>query len=136
MSQWTHIAGLIRYDAIRTMPIIPPSQFEPTIFLANVKPPTGSEGPLQWDVNETPMQAALAAYAVSFWGDLRDFGSPEDVMEVVDYFQAIVKGRAVRQGCFTIEVEYGPTTTYTYQDGAGFVLVGCRDYESEETEPL
>ncbi len=95
-----------------------------------------SEGPLQWHVREEPEQSVLAAYVVSFWGDLRDFGSDEDVKKLVNYFKAVVLDRFVRQGCFTIDVEYGPTKTYSYRDNVGFVLVELRDYEPEEIEPL
>lgn len=136
MSQWTHVAGVIRYDAIRVLPISPAAQHLPTIFLAGIEPPTGSEGPLQWAVTENPEPAALAAYVTSFWGDLRDFGSPEDVQTVVDYFQATVRGHAVRQGCFTVDVEYGPTKTYRYRDGVGFIIVEYQLLHESEDEPL
>ncbi len=131
MSQWTHIAGVIRYDAIRVLSI-PRGSYDPLIFLSGIELPTGSEGPLQWEVSESPERAALAAYVATFWGDLRDFGSREDVEKVVDYFQAIVEGRLVRQGCFTVDVEYGLTKTYSYRDHVGFVLVELRDYEPED----
>lgn len=113
-----------------------PQQFDPRIFLEGFEIPMASEGPLQWHVREEPEQSVLAAYVVSFWGDLRDFGSDEDVKKLVNYFKAVVLDRFVRQGCFTIDVEYGPTKTYSYRDNVGFVLVELRDYEPEEIEPL
>jgi hypothetical protein len=123
MSQWAHINGAIRFDAIR---IYGSSSQDPNDFLGNTctyhdeqatwdkcDVPSGSEGSMQYEIYENPELSQLAAYHVSFRGDLRDRG--ESIFkEVADYLKRISEGRAIRQGIFEVEVESVETRIYLY----------------------
>jgi len=69
MSQWTHVAGIIRYDGNADFPHIRKGYIE--ALEKNV--PKGSEGPLEWRIWDNPDLDSMAAYVVTIWGDLRDF---------------------------------------------------------------
>ncbi len=108
MSQWTHVAGIIRLDSmgfamVRLSDEVKLKQLNEAIknALGNTysyednpeafgkcSVPTGSEGSLQYKVsrNTDENEHALSWGFVSIWGDLRDFGA-EDVQGVVDWFQ-------------------------------------------------
>ena len=108
MSQWTHLAGIIRVDSMGSAMVRLPSRdklekinegitkalgitssFEDDIETChNCNVPSGSEGSLQYRVsrNTDNDEHSLSWGFVSIWGDLRDFGD-EDVQSVVDWFQ-------------------------------------------------
>jgi len=107
MSQWTHVAGLIRLDSMESVVKLPIKEkagkmqeaikkalgntcdFESSLEetqACNV--PQGSEGSLQYRVyrNSDEDEHALSWGYIAIYGDLRDFGK-EDESEIVDWFQ-------------------------------------------------
>lgn len=120
MSQWTHVAACIRFDALRLpgMPDFSPKLGNTCSFsddqvkwdLCDI--PCGSEGSLQYHVWENPDAHAIAAYTVMIWGDLRDY---ENVDEIVSYLGRVTRDKIIRQGVVTINVEYQKTVVFDYR---------------------
>jgi len=127
MSNWTHVAGIIRVDAIRDVldakinfdEIIgkecrwnSPSEIwddieaNPDKYL-----PMGSEGSLQMSVWENPDRNCMASYTISIFGDLRDHHSTSDIIE---WFKKKCELLWVRNAVITVENEWCGTVTYTY----------------------
>jgi hypothetical protein len=92
MSVWTHVAGIIRIDAIRLSDEIPDfdeiigkeCRWESPIEVWNDQEkhpdkylPMGSEGSLEKSVWINPSTSCMSAYTVSVFGDLRDYETPE-----------------------------------------------------------
>ena len=109
MSQWTHVAATIRFDALRLtdMPDQTPDLGTPVTWedgnFDSCNMPCGSEGSLQHMLWTNPMTNALAAYTAAIWGDLRDYS---DVDEIKAYLARITDGQSlgVRQG--VAEIDY------------------------------
>ena len=119
MSQWTHVCGCIRYDALR-MANMPYNTIEsikelvghPVSFdddkekwdACNV--PCGSEGSIQFVFWANPKLNHVAAFTVGIFGDLRDFGK-DDVPKIKEWFEKVTKtdGIIVRSAILEIEVE-------------------------------
>jgi len=123
MSQWTHVAGIIRIDGLFIPGVdekIPnlgnTCQFEDDESVWGLcDVPCGSEGSLYTSLYINPDTSMLARYVATIWGDLRDWGSVAgDTEVIVDYFNRIVKGHVVRGGCFTVDVEGQAIFTYIY----------------------
>lgn len=119
MSQWTHVCGCIRYDALRIagMPyntieeikklIGNPVSFEDSEKKWNeCNVPMGSEGSIQFVFWANPLLNALAAFTVGIFGDLRDFGK-EDVPKIEEWFKKVTtsEGVMVRNAIIEICVE-------------------------------
>lgn len=102
MSNWTHVAGIIRIDYIKwendpelnfdeligkeclfesDSEIWEDAKNNPDKYL-----PMGSEGTLEKSVWINPKQYDVPRYAVSIFGDLRDHDNPQ---EIIDWFQKI-----------------------------------------------
>ena len=96
MSNWTHVAGIIRMDTIRC--IVPMPDFDELIGKevhfgdetevwddADRSPdkylPMGDEGSLKKSVWINPDEDYTAAYVISIFGDLRDHHSAEEIIE-------------------------------------------------------
>lgn len=130
MSNWTHVAAVVRVDDIRAISggldftkafgkeclyNSPMEEWErydehPEEFL-----PMGSEGSLRMSVWENPDDSRMAAYTVSIFGDLRDHNSAE---EIIDWFKkkCDIFNWAIRQAVITVENELNGTKTYTYKE--------------------
>ena len=120
MSQWTHVCGCIRYDALR-MCILPGQSINDLkALLGNTvsfedsedkweacNVPRGSEGSIQFSFWENPHRPSLAAYTVAIFGDLRDFGN-DNVQQIKDWFERVTHNDLliVRNAILEIEVEY------------------------------
>lgn len=114
MSQWTHVAGIVRVDALRFGPkgsvanpdlnkiIGPACRFDD--WVADTTIPCGSEGSLEYQVIEAANESSLAAYTVCIWGDLRDY-SDADAIEA--WLRRVFEGLIIRAASVLIEVEYG-----------------------------
>lgn len=115
MSQWTHVAATIRFDALR-LPGFPDQR--PALHRDI---PEGSEGPLIATLWENPQRNHLASYTATIFGDLRDFGE-EDVKSIRDYFHRLTSGETtmVRQGVAVVRVEYGPTIVMWHDRDKGW----------------
>ncbi len=138
MSQWTHVAAIIRYDGLRLPGV--DDECHPAGFLGqqyhpyeehagehDIKPelPCGSEGSLRWEVHVNPSEGAMAAYVAYIYGDLRDYNSFE---EIEAYFSRISVGKFIRQGSATVEVEGVGTRHYDIsRDGCRMVADMGRD---------
>ena len=131
MSQWTHVAGCIRIDDLRLngnseideikRVMGKPLRWEDKDWDDKVvkRPPTGSEGSLEYDIWVEPNMSSLAAYTVSVWGDLRDYN---DVAEIREWFSEIIDSFMIRDAVLSINVEYGP-----------FVILSARE-DTETSE--
>lgn len=122
MSNWTHVAGIIRIDDFRMDDKIPDFEkifgktvrFKDTNFPEEETLPMGSEGSLEMSVHVNPDKSCLSAYTVSLFGDLRDHDSPE---EIIDWFKEKCKLAdemfcGVRNACIVVENEWNGTATW------------------------
>jgi hypothetical protein len=137
MSQWTHVAGVIRLDG--GGPIIGMSHHDEekliSEILASSPLPSGSEGPIEYSFQHHGQDstcgvhiASSSAYrgTISIWGDLRDYGkSQEEVDKIIDWF-AWLKNRLngtretpfwFREGMLVIDVEYAKEKIILVDDG-------------------
>lgn len=112
MSQWTHVAGIIRLDGIGACMVMGSTEFKNRAVVEAVTKalgitydfnssiddcsqcnvPAGSEGSLRYRVlpnSEEDTHSLSWGYAV-IWGDLRDFGM-EDVQKIEDWFQGALE---------------------------------------------
>jgi len=120
MSQWTHVCGCIRYDALRIHKNMPfstieeikalignPVSFDDPLEKWNAcKVPCGSEGSIQFLFWENPILNYVAAFTVAVFGDLRDFG-PEDIPKIEQWFNRVTNqpNLMVRSAILLIEAE-------------------------------
>lgn len=98
MSDWTHVAGVIRVNQIKLDEHVPDLNFEELIgkevrfsdesdIWADARKhpekylPMGSEGSLRMSVWTNPDISHVARYTVSIFGDLRDYDTPETIIE-------------------------------------------------------
>jgi len=128
MSQWTHVAGVIRYDALDILPNREFAPFHPKDVLGRQSYwddqelgdsflPHGSEGSLHYHVVDTHHEhdsCSLSAFQVIFWGDLRDYDNFDGIIQ---YFNRIVTDAWIRAGCFTVEVDGLGSKSFVYRDG-------------------
>ena len=130
MSQWTHVNGAIRYDALRIegMPFNTLESYK--TLLGNTASfeddeeawdkcnvPTGSEGSIQFNFWANPDLRHLASFGVHVFGDLRDFGK-EDVSKIKEWFKRVTttKGVMVRSAILEINVEGSEPIILRYED--------------------
>lgn len=122
MSQWTHVCGCIRVDCLRLSPEYTKAEKEKLEkVLGNIVNygdesyettiPCGSEGSLQYKILENPEENSIAAFVVPVWGDLRDYGSTEEIKE---WFESVLSNLFIRNAVIAIEVEYGKSVVYSY----------------------
>ena len=119
MSQWTHVCGCIRYDALRMagMPYSTLDQIKELIGISAryddpsekqnaVNGAMGSEGSIEFVFYVNPSTPSLSACAVGIVGDLRDFGN-EDVHKIKEWFKKVTTGKGVmiRSAILEIDVE-------------------------------
>lgn len=122
MSSWTHVAAIVRVDDFRIFDNDDGARMhtifgKECLFLASREKwedamkhpdkylPMGSEGSLRKTVWVNPDRSHADAYTVSIFGDLRDYDSPETIIE---WFKKIVNSDAidVRQACITVTNGY------------------------------
>jgi hypothetical protein len=128
MSNWTHVAGIIRVDRIRVDDDVKELDFDEILgkeclsdssrkvwddALKNPDKymPMGSEGSLQKNVWVNPNKGHVASYTVSIFGDLRDH---DNISEIIDWFIEKCNLLWVRNAVITVENELHGTETYTY----------------------
>ena len=96
MSQWTHVAGVIRLDWLGALSgrELPLNQVLGNIVtfddpIEKETPlPAGSEGSLEYTVWTNPRGSAMAHYTIAIWGDLRDY---EDAHGIINWFRALMQ---------------------------------------------
>lgn len=136
MSIWTHVAGTIRIDHLRSLDINPIPDFDNIfkkfIYNENVNykvdyniqkqkwiecnMPKGSEESLDYRVIENPDENAICAYTVVIFGDLRDFGK-DNINEIKDWWKnTLSKFAMIRQAVLQIQPEDGETLILTEKD--------------------
>lgn len=129
MSVWTHIAGIIRVDDIRftdeipnfdiifgkewtfddlwnSTPVYDDFETNPETFM-----PSGSEGSLTKSVWVNPDRSEMGAYTISIFGDLRDYDTPE---KIVEWFKERCNEVWVRQAIISVETEGRDPLNYYY----------------------
>ena len=128
MSNWTHVAGIIRVDRIRVDDDAEELDFDEILGKeclwdssrkvwddASKNPdkymPMGSEGSLQKSVWVNPNKGRVDSYTISIFGDLRDHDS---ISEIIDWFIKKCNLLWVRNAVITVENERYGTKTYTY----------------------
>lgn len=122
MSNWTHVAGIIRVDGLGFVDFdkllgkeclweSPEEVWDDMRNNSDDYLPMGSEGSLQKSVWINPDEHSLAAYTVSIFGDLRDHNSAK---EIVDWFKKKCEGLWIRNAVITAQNELNGTETWTY----------------------
>ena len=133
MSIWTHVSGVVRIDDIRllsngspkfdkifgkewsfddmweNMPVYGEFEKHPEDFM-----PYGSEGSLQKSIWVNLQKEDMAAYTVSIFGDLRDYDTPQ---KIIDWFVDCCNKCMVRQAVITVETEGYEPLNYFYKEG-------------------
>ncbi len=102
MSQWTHVAGMIRLDGL----LLSEEQVEGVNTALDEDVPSGSEGPLQFGLIPGG-ESHLNFAQVAIWGDLRDYDSTLPIIDWLNRSTAKLKkaGAWVRQAAITIGIE-------------------------------
>ena len=130
MSNWTHVAGIIRMDSVRFNESYTDDYFDKLIGKeclfgspsnvwddAEKNPddylPMGSEGSLRKSVWINPDPSIIAAYTISIFGDLRDHDSTD---EIIDWFKNKCSKISVRQAIITVLNERNGEKTWTYTE--------------------
>lgn len=133
MSNWTHVAAVVRVDSFRfgneteqdaiekfhdifgkeclfesSSEVWEDMECAPGSYL-----PMGSEGSLRLSVWTNPNTSSMAAWTVSIFGDLRDHDDPD---EIVNWFKEKIEGLSVRQATITVRNEMNGTCNWTYED--------------------
>lgn len=128
MSNWTHVAGIVRVDSFRGLFGKEPDFVE--IFGkellyddpeecfddAHKNPekylPLGSEGSLNMSLWINPDPSDVASYTVSIFGDLRDHHEPD---EIIEWFKEKCSNLWVRNACITVENDLKGTRNWVYE---------------------
>lgn len=129
MSNWTHVAGIIRVDYIKwddtpeldfdkllgkeclwdsDYEVFEDADKHPELYL-----PMGSEGSLQKSVWINPNDSHITRYTVSIFGDLRDHDSADEIIEWFKNKCESLDGK-VRQATITVYNGHHGTKSYTY----------------------
>jgi len=129
MSNWTHVAGIIRVDGLRIGADAEPdwdsilgkelrygdvferwveAEDHPEHFM-----PLGSEGSLVKTIWVNPNESCVAAYTVSIFGDLRDHDDPDAIIE---WFKSKCSEMYVRQATITVKNEWNGMKTWAIDD--------------------
>lgn len=127
MSNWTHVAGIVRVDCIHDFMDEPDftdifgkeiqfdssnEEWEDYVMHPEKYLPAGSEGSLTMHVWANPDLSNVDAYTVSIFGDLRDHDSPD---EIIEWFKEKCAKLIVRNACITAENEWNGVRSWTYE---------------------
>lgn len=109
MSNWTHVAGIIRIDDLGKC-----FGGKPLNFAKIIEPlPSGSEGSLKMAIWKNPDKSCAFSYVVSIFGDLRDHHSAD---EIVEWFKETCTKLAVRDAAITAQNEWNGTVNWFYEE--------------------
>lgn len=133
MSNWTHVAGIVRIDMFRSgyIPVEKFVDFAVETFGKEIRYgspdelwdeaykhperflPLGSEGSLSLSVWVNPNVNSVAALTVSVFGDLRDHDDPD---EIIEWFKNKCNDEdlIIRNAVITVHNEYNGDRTWTY----------------------
>lgn len=120
MSQWTHVAGVVRVDSPWGI-ILQPDRTQELLLKIFSKTPSGSEGPAHVGVTKTRAYNSMSWGYVSITGDLRDF---EDARGIVDWFERCLARLEeaklmVRDAVLSIDIEYKDKVVVTLDPNRG-----------------
>ena len=131
MSNWTHVAGVIRIDDLRFDETKIPDfdkifgkalrwedDWPEDIELKKEEYlPLGSEGSLEMSVHVNEDIQCMAAYVVTIFGDLRDHDSPDEIInwfkekcDLINSSDDVIGG--VRNACIVVENEWNGVRTW------------------------
>lgn len=130
MSNWTHVAAVVRIDDLRFGDFSEPDwdkifgkellygdpyeKWEEADKYPERYLPMGSEGSLQKSVWANPKECSAAAYTVSIFGDLRDHDDPD---EIIEWFKKKCSKLSVRQASIVVtNIVNGTRSWYTSLD--------------------
>ena len=138
MSNWTHVAGVIRINGFNidgdTLNEYiekyksPEERIKECIYdtigrhvgfgvdednIPEPHLPMGSEGSLDISIHIQPLDV-LEIAVVTIFGDLRDHYSANSI---IDWFKEVCDKLWVRQATITVDNEYYGTISYTYKEG-------------------
>ena len=110
MSQWTHVAGAIRIDCFDHEGVVEQIinvlgqtwRFGEDVYPDTEYAPYGSEGSIQYTISENPDDSSMAAFVITFYGDLRHYDNDE---EIIAWFEKACNAFLIRQATITIDVE-------------------------------
>lgn len=108
MSQWTHVAGILRIDAFMHDPV----NTNINDCVENQFFPEGSEGPVEYKYTYAGYQgdgfSSLVCGTLAVWGDLRDYDYSTEVFNwVVDIIKRLgTFGGFVREVAVVVDVEF------------------------------
>lgn len=120
MSQWTHVCGCIRVDALRILERDEKADIRNALgqvveYGDNYEEatiPCGSEGSIKYEIIENPDKSCIAAFTVPIWGDLRDYDSE---YEIIEWFKKACDKLFIRNAVISIEVEGRDEVSYIYK---------------------
>ena len=142
MSQWTHVAGIIRVDGMGSLlGMTSPDEKQAiekvigktTDFISSYEEydectvPCGSEGSLQYKVDIHGGNSSLYRGAVTIWGDLRDY---DNTNEIVSWFKKTLESFniskefpfGVRDAVISIDVEDSPNKVICSWTGEKLII--------------
>lgn len=109
MSNWTHVAGIIRVNDMYCLS----GGISPQNIIGN-DIPYGSEGRLNVEIWENPDKSCVAAYTISVFGDLRDHDSADDI---IDWFKKLCnKFISIRDAIIIARNEQNGKSVWVYED--------------------
>ena len=113
MSQWTHVAGLVRVDSLDGLGVHRDTSETLRSIIEASGVPVGSEGPVRTSLQRTREDSSLSWGHISIWGDLRDYGDASDVEELCHWFRQLCQHLlqahyVIRQAVLAVEVEGQP----------------------------
>lgn len=136
MSQWTHIAGIIRVNTLRGLVGMPGSNEDVENVIRRLLGPTcnfdssqeewdacgvpcGSLGSLQYYIHCTRRGSSIAWGYIALEADLRNYDS---WLEICEWLEKVTKDFneediSIRNMAVEIEVEYQKTIVVTYNEG-------------------
>ena len=110
MSQWTHVAGMVRIDTLDGIVVRRDTidTLRRIIIASNL--PTGSEGSLHPAGLQTREHTSFSWGHIAIWGDLRDYGDARQVEELCEWFGRLTQALLdehyiIRQAILQVEVE-------------------------------
>lgn len=129
MSQWTHVAGVIRIDDFGSISheelqkiIGKTVKFTSSLSVWNeydtapeLFTPTGSEGGIEYIIYDNPEKSDMNRYNIMIIGDLRDY---DDANAIKAWFENILYGNGlmIRDAVISIDVEYKNKIVMTYKE--------------------
>lgn len=115
MSQWTHVCGAIRIDSFPVVDDINKGKVKAAFGTTCVfddsedvwemcDVPCGSEGSLQYKIDDNGGEYSITWGIVYIWGDLRHYSNPQAIYE---WIKKACSNFMIRSCSVKIDVEYG-----------------------------